>query len=92
MDDDPPGLKRLPLLRGDHTPIELNYCVFWKKEKSNYYIKIMDTVRNSEVMQKQWYNYQKDFEYAANIAFKDVCDSVVQLLNLLMDIKKPAHL
>lgn len=33
LDDDPPGLKRLPLLRKDHTPIGLNYCAFWKKEK-----------------------------------------------------------
>lgn len=38
LDDNPAGLKRLLLLREDHTPIELNYCAFWKKEKSNYYI------------------------------------------------------
>lgn len=38
LDDNPTGLKRIPLLHEDHTPIELNYCAFWKKEKSNYYI------------------------------------------------------
>lgn len=38
LDDNPAGVKRLLLLREDHTPIELNYCAFWKKEKSNYYI------------------------------------------------------
>lgn len=48
----------------------------------NYY-RIMDTVRRSEVMQKQWYNYQKDFEYATDIAFKDACDTVVRLLDSL---------
>lgn len=32
------GVKRLPLLRKDNTPIELNYCAFWKRERSNYYI------------------------------------------------------
>ena len=46
----------------------------------NYY-RIMDTVRSSEVMQKQWYNYQKDFEYATDIAFEDACDAIVGLMN-----------
>lgn len=50
------------------------------------YCRIMDIVRNSGIMQKQWESYQKDFEYAADIAFKDACDTVVQLMNLLMDI------
>ncbi|MCM1563104.1 MAG: nucleotidyl transferase AbiEii/AbiGii toxin family protein [Clostridium sp.] len=45
------------------------------------YCRIMDTVRSSEVMQKQWNNYQKDFEYVANIAFEDACDVVVKLLD-----------
>lgn len=48
----------------------------------NYY-RIMDTVRSSEVMQKQWYNYRKDFEYATDIAFEDACDTVVRLLDSL---------
>ncbi len=47
------------------------------------YHRIMDTVRSSEVMQKQWYNYQKDFEYAKDIAFEDACDTVVRLLDSL---------
>ena len=48
----------------------------------NYY-RIMDIVRSSEVMQKQWYNYRKDFEYATDIAFEDACDTVVRLLDSL---------
>ena len=36
----------------------------------------MDTVRHSEVMQEQWKNYQKDFEYATDIAFEEACDVV----------------
>lgn len=47
------------------------------------YHRIMDTVRSSEVMQKQWYNYQKDFEYAKDIAFEDACDTVARLLDSL---------
>ncbi len=35
------------------------------------YKNIMDTVRNSDVMIKQWRTYQKDFEYAADINFDD---------------------
>lgn len=50
------------------------------------YSKIMDTVRNSEVMQKQWNYYQKDFEYAVDITFVDVCDVIVKLMNNLMNI------
>lgn len=48
------------------------------------YCNIMDTVKNSEVMQRQWKNYQKDFEYATNIAFEDVCDVVVELMDKLI--------
>lgn len=44
------------------------------------YRKIMDTVRNSEVMKRQWENYRKAFEYAESIAFEDVCDTVVGLI------------
>ena len=50
------------------------------------YRKIMNTVRNSEVMQRQWKNYQNDFEYATNFVFEETCDAVVQLMDLLADI------
>ena len=50
------------------------------------YHKILDTVRSSEIMQKQWNNYQKDFEYATHIAFVDVCDAVVELMDNLINI------
>ena len=49
------------------------------------YHRIMDTVRNSEIMQKQWYNYQKDFEYASDIAFEDTCDAVGQLMDEFLE-------
>lgn len=44
------------------------------------YRKIMDTVRNNKVMKRQRENYRKDFEYAEGIAFEDVCDTVVGLM------------
>ena len=49
------------------------------------YRKIMDVVRNSEIMQKQWDTYRKDFEYAADIAFMDVCNTIAQLMDNLME-------
>ena len=49
------------------------------------YHKIMEVVRNSEIMQKQWKNYQKDFEYASDIVFEDVCDTVVKIMDEIQD-------
>ena len=40
----------------------------------------------SKIMQKQWDNYQEDFEYATDIVFEDTCDTVVWLMDLLMGI------
>lgn len=48
------------------------------------YRSIMDTVKKSEIMQRQWKNYQKDFEYATDIAFADACDVVVELMDELV--------
>lgn len=45
------------------------------------YRKIMNTVRNSEVMLRQWENYRKDFEYADGIEFEETCDAVVGLMD-----------
>lgn len=46
------------------------------------YKNIIDVVRNSNVMIKQWKTYQKDFEYATDISFDEVCDVVVQMMDL----------
>lgn len=48
------------------------------------YKNIIDVVRNSDVMTKQWKTYQKDFEYAADISFDEVCDAVAQMMDLCM--------
>lgn len=50
------------------------------------YRKIMNIVKSSEVMQRRWKNYQKEFEYATDIVFDETCDAVVQLMDLLVDI------
>ena len=48
------------------------------------YRNIMDTVKNSQIMQKQWKNYQKDFEYATDISFEDACNVIVELMDKLI--------
>ncbi|WP_199714771.1 nucleotidyl transferase AbiEii/AbiGii toxin family protein [Roseburia sp. 1XD42-69] len=50
------------------------------------YRKIMNIVKSSEIMQRQWKNYQKDFEYATDIVFEETCDATVELMDLLMGI------
>nr|WP_207708093.1 nucleotidyl transferase AbiEii/AbiGii toxin family protein [Faecalicatena contorta] len=50
------------------------------------YRRIMNAIKNSEVMERQWNNYQKDFDYAIDILFEDVCDVVVKLMGDLTDI------
>lgn len=45
------------------------------------YRKIMNAVRNSDIMLRQWEKYRKDFEYAEGIAFEETCDTVVRLMD-----------
>ena len=47
------------------------------------YIQIMERVKNSAIMQEQWKKYQKEFDYASDIAFEDTCDTVISVLNSL---------
>jgi len=44
------------------------------------YRKIMEQVRNSDIMKRQWDNYRKDFDYAAGISFSETCDVVETLM------------
>ncbi|NCC54378.1 MAG: nucleotidyl transferase AbiEii/AbiGii toxin family protein [Erysipelotrichia bacterium] len=47
---------------------------------SNYKY-ILEMVKNSQVMQQQWQSYQKNFEYAKDVKFKDVCDMIVKVMD-----------
>ncbi|MBQ1288692.1 MAG: nucleotidyl transferase AbiEii/AbiGii toxin family protein [Erysipelotrichaceae bacterium] len=55
------------------------------------YRKIIETVRNSEVMKQRWLDYQKDFEYAKGILFEDACDAVLAVMEKACGYKKPAE-
>ena len=43
----------------------------------------MEIVKHSDVMNRQWSNYSKDFDYAAEISFAETYDAVVQLMDEL---------
>lgn len=47
------------------------------------YEQIMEQVKNSSIMQDQWIKYQREFEYAADIAFEDTCDTVIAVMKSL---------
>ena len=47
------------------------------------YREIMDVVCNSDVMNRQWKKYQKDFDYAAGIEFSQTCDVVTGIMDSL---------
>ena len=48
-------------------------------------VEIIDVVKNSEIMQKQRKNYQKDFEYATDIEFFDTCDTILSIMSALKE-------
>ena len=45
------------------------------------YREIMKVVRNSSVMNRQWNDYRKDFDYAVEIDFGETCDAVIAIMD-----------
>jgi predicted nucleotidyltransferase component of viral defense system len=43
------------------------------------YKHIIEIIRGSDVMNQRWKSYQKDFDYAKDIEFEDVCDAVLEI-------------
>ena len=50
-------------------------------EPLNQYREIMQVMKNSDVMKRQWDNYRKDFDYASGIEFEETCDAVVAVMD-----------
>ena len=48
-----------------------------------HYQEIMQAVKKSDIMRRQWDNYRKDFDYAASIQFDETCDSVIAIMDKL---------
>lgn len=53
-----------------------------------HYVEIMRDVKSSDVMERQWDNYRKYFDYAAGIRFADACDAVTAVMDRLQDAKE----
>ena len=45
---------------------------------------IMQVVRISPVMKRQWDDYRKDFDYAAGIDFEETCDAVIAIMDKMI--------
>jgi hypothetical protein len=46
------------------------------------YEKILDDIRNSGIMREFWEKYQRDFNYAREISYDDICDTVFQIMSM----------
>lgn len=47
------------------------------------YKSVIQIVRESDVMQKQWNNYASKFDYTSGINFSDTCDAVMNIMEQL---------
>lgn len=52
------------------------------------YKEIMQVVKNSEIMNSRWNDYKKAFDYAAGIRFDEVCDAIIEIMDM---IQKTGH-
>lgn len=44
------------------------------------YEEIMSVVKDSDIMENRWETYRKDFNYATDIEFNEVCDAVLEIM------------
>ena len=49
------------------------------------YREIMQIVRNSEIMNSRWNDYKKAFDYAAGIRFDEVCDAIIEIMDMIQE-------
>ena len=47
------------------------------------YKEIISIIRGSDIMQKHWRDYQKDFEYATDIDFDDTLEALEEIMGLI---------
>ena len=47
------------------------------------YEEIMSVVRDSSIMKERWEAYRKDFNYASDIEFNEVCDAVLWIMRCI---------
>lgn len=49
------------------------------------YREIIQVIRNSPVMNRQWDDYRKTFDYADGIKFEDTCDAVIAIMDRITE-------
>lgn len=49
------------------------------------YTDVIQEIRTSRQLQNFWMKYQKDYNYAQNISFDMVCDTVEKIMNIIME-------
>jgi len=85
-------LTKLQVENIDHKTLALALRETTKKRGSasitKQYLKVMEAVRNSETMKRQWSIYRNDFDYAADIEFSETCDAVTRMMDKLVNIKE----
>ena len=66
------ALERTADKRGSHSVIEV-------------YPDIIADIRASEQLQEFWKKYQRDFDYAKDISFEDVCDTLQRIMDSITE-------
>lgn len=50
------------------------------RSQINDYMDTMTVIENSDALKKMWSNYQKQFAYAKDVSFEDICQAVAELI------------
>ena len=48
------------------------------------YPEIMQEIRDSDTLRRQWSKYSREYDYAKEISFDDTCNAIEELLNHIM--------
>ena len=52
------------------------------QEQINYFDEIMEIILKSGDLRNTWSNYQKQFGYAKDITFDDVCGAIKSIIHI----------
>ena len=45
------------------------------------YSEIMQEIRGSDILRKQWNKYSREYDYAKDISFDDTCNAIQRIMN-----------
>ena len=80
-------LHKLQSANIDKNILKQAFLATCEKRNSTHVVEIfndtLQVIKESEAMHEQWYRYQRDFDYAKDIFFLDVCNTVLQLIDTM---------